>query len=269
MVTMVRGIVLLAVLAALAACDGGGTTAQPAPTLTATPLEPSPAITTSPTPGATVSPTATPTPTPSPTEREPTDTDRGRFVASYQPEGASDLEHIAVDLDGDGRQEVLFAYVRNTGGASGADGVSHVDVAWWEGTSYAIGFRDDGGPADRVDRLRVADVNADEVIEVVVHQSVGSSGGSLSLWQAESPGRHRLRPLVAHGGCADGLHTYGVIGASLEDRDGDGRAEIYATCDDSPAPVAAWSTDVYVWTDGAYRLDRTQLPGEGGAGSGS
>ncbi len=66
-------------------------------------------------------------------------------------------------------------------------------------------------------------------------------------------GREEVVELTAVGGCHDGSHTYGTVGATLEDRDADGAQEIYATCDDSPLPVSDWSTDRYVWSGGAYR----------------
>ncbi len=65
--------------------------------------------------------------------------------------------------------------------------------------------------------------------------------------------------MIADGGCADGGNAYGVLGATIADRDGDGRAEIYATCDDSPLPASAWSTDVYVWDGSTYAYDSTEV----------
>lgn len=238
----------------VAACSGAP--ANPTPqALTARPVGPSPGTTpTAPTPSPAETAEPSPSPSPSPTEREPTATDQARFVAAYAPEGARDLEHVAVDLDADGRPELLFAYV---GGEA-----AHVDVAWWLGTAYEIMFRGEGGPAERIDELRVGDLNGDGTTELAVTQSVGSSGQSLSLWRARPPESYTLEPLVARGGCADGLNTYGVVGARMEDGDRDGSEEIYATCDDSPLPVAAWSTDVYEWRDGAYRFERSEHPGE-------
>lgn len=195
------------------------------------------------------SPTPSPSeePTPDASPREATDTDRARFVAEYRPDGASDLEHVAIDLTGDAVEELVFAYVSNATTA-------RVDVAYWNGASYDVGYRAEGGPAARIDRLRVADVNGDGRTEVATFQSNGG-GSSLTLWQVV--GEQALTGLRAQGGCADGLNTYGVVGAELEDRDGDGAAEVYASCDDSPLPVAAWSTHAYVWEDGAYRYDDT------------
>lgn len=242
-----RAWLALAVLTTVsaAACDRGETPEEPDEVIQASPLTPA-----SPSPGPSPSPTETsteaspsPTPTGTASPRPATDTDRARFVQSYRPEGASDLEHAAVDLDADGTDELVFAYV-------GPGDTARVDVAWWDGSQYQVEERTEGGPATTIDRLRVSDVNADGVTEVVTFQSSGS-GASLSLWQV-TEGRG-LRGLRARGGCADGLHTYGVVGAELEDRDGDGAAEIRATCDGSPLPVAAWPTHTYVWADGAYR----------------
>src|SRR5690606_35448643 len=73
-------------------------TAEPVvPPSAPAPTEPSPTET-----DGSPSPTeASPTPTES-ESRPPTDTDRSRFVADYQPGGAEDLEHVAQDLVGDG-----------------------------------------------------------------------------------------------------------------------------------------------------------------------
>lgn len=245
--TRPTAILAVAALLALPACGDDDPTGDEPATLEASPLTETPTPAASPEPSPDASP-ASPTPTPSPTVRAATDTDRARFVAGYRPEGASDVEHVAVDLEGDDTDELVFAYVS-------ANGTSRVDVAWWDGTRYVIEYRAEGTRAQRVDRLRVADVNGDGITEIATLQSSGT-GSSLSLWQVV--GEHALSGLRARGGCADGLHTYGVVGAELEDRDGDGRDEIYATCDDSPLPVAAWHTDTYVWQDGAYRVAPAQ-----------
>lgn len=211
--------------------------------------QPSPTDAVSPTPTDSPSPTpsVSPTVSPSPTEtgpREATNTDRARFVEAYQPEGASNLQHVAKDLDGDGTAELLFAYVK--GGQ-----VAHVDVAWWNGTAYEVGFAGDGGTARRIDRLRTDDVNGDGATEIVTSQSGPDTQASLSIWQVAGPGQ--VNPLSAAGGCHDGSHTYGVAGASLDDRDADGAAEVYATCADG-------TTDRYRWEAGAYRHAPTLVP---------
>lgn len=203
----------------------------------ARPSEPTTTPAPSPTP-STPSPTPSAT-TPSPTEqapRPPTATDRARFVEDFEPVDASDVEHVATDLDGDGVDELVFTYVR--GGR-----VSHLEVAWWDGTAYAITFTADGGPGSSVDRVRTSDVNADGRVEIVVFQSGDADQSSLSLWQVVGPGQ--VEGLPAVGGCHDGSITYGAAGAELDDRDADGADEIYATCDDR-------STDRYQWEAGAY-----------------
>lgn len=260
---MRRTLGTIAALAVLAtACGSGG---DPTPTetprdgLTAVPVNPG---TPGPSPSASLpapAPTgsASPSPEASPTPRDPSDTDRARFIQGYRPEGSAGIEHVAIDLDGDAIEEVVFVYVVTSAS------VSRVDVAWWSGTEYEVRWTGDGGPADRLDDLAVRDVNNDGRTEIAVSQSVGASGGSLSLWRARV-GEQRFDPLIAKGGCHAGSNTYGIVGADLEDRDADGAAEVYATCDDSPLPVAAWTTDVYVWSDDAYRIDRTQFPGEDG-----
>lgn len=218
-------------------------TAEPVvPPTAPAPTEPSPTET-----DGSPSPTEeSPTPTES-ESRPPTDTDRARFVADFQPDGAEDLEHVAQDLDGDDEVEIVFAYVRS------AEQVARVEVAWWDGTQYEVLASSDGGPASRIDRLRVRDVNGDGVTEIVTYQSAARSAASVTLWAVG--GRGALTGLVADGGCNDGRFTYGIIGASLEDRDADGAEEIYASCDGSPLPESAWTTDRYVWRDGAYRFE--------------
>lgn len=226
----------------LAACGDGVPVveleAQPSPTTSS----PSPSDTPSPTP--TVEDTPTESPSPTETEpRDPTNTDRARFVAAYEPDSASSLQHVATDVDGDGSEEIVFAYVR--------DGrLAHVDVAWWNGTSYEIEFAADGGRGTAVDRLRVADVNADGLTELVTEQSAPDTA-SVSLWRVTGAGQ--ASPLVAAGGCHDGSNTYGVTGATLEDRDADGADEVYASCPDG-------STARYRWEAGQYREAPTLLP---------
>jgi len=242
-------------LLAVACSEGADPSASPTPrdTLTASPEDsPQPAPSDSLPPPA---PSDSASPSPSPTgPAEPTDTDRARFIAGYSPEGASDLEHAAEDVDGDGIDEIVFVYAR-----TGAR-VSHVDVAWWDADEqvYAIEWGDDGGPAERIERLRISDVNDDGRIELSIGQAVGSTGASLSLWRANE-GVHSFQPLIASGGCHSGSNTYGVIGAELRNDDDDAALEVFATCDDSPLPPGAWNTDVYDWTDGVYAYSRTEL----------
>ncbi len=235
----------LALAAVLSGCASGTDVVQ----IEAEPSSPATTDTPSPTPTPTPSPTPSPTPTtePSPTEegpRPPTSTDRARFVSEFEPANASRLEHVATDLDGDAVEEILFTYVRG-------EQVSHLEVAWWNGTAYEIGFAADGGAGTRIDRVRTSDVNADGHTEIVIFQSGEASNASLSIWQVTGPGQ--VTGLAAMGGCHDGSITYGAIGASLEDRDADGADEIYATCHESPLPAEEWSTDRYRWEAGAYR----------------
>lgn len=206
--------------------------AQPSPTA---PVD-TPSVEPTVTPTVDASPTATPTPTEA-TPRPATDTDRARFVAAYEPESATGLQHVATDVDGDGTEELLFAYVR--GGRT-----AHIDIAWWTGMAYEVQFSDDGGPATAIDRLRADDLNADGLTEIVTGQSAADDQASVSLWQVRGPGEVvRLR---AAGGCHAGSHTYGTTGVTFDDRDADGAEEIYATCPDG-------TVDRYRWEVGAYR----------------
>lgn len=240
----------LAAVTLLGACASGPTTVS----LQAEPMggsSPSP----SPSPEQEPSPTeASPSPSPTTTTpvgpRAPTDTDRARFVAAHEPAGASTLEDVAADLDGDGVDELVFAYVQHGRRA-------HVDVAWWNGTSYEIGFADDGGEATSLDRLQVSDVNGDGSIELVTHQSGEDDAASATLWRVLGAGQ--VETLVAVDGCHDGSNTYGAAGVRIADDDGDGADEIEATCDESPLPSSQWSSHTYVWQGDAYRYTPDEL----------
>jgi hypothetical protein len=253
-------VVLVALVAAASVGCGSGDPDVAATTpeivaLTAAPLPSgatrvaAPSPTPSPAPTAPAAGEAAAAPASSPVAPEgPTASDRARFVADYEPDGASGLEHVAVDVDGDGQRELLFTYV--------VDGTARVDVAWWSGDAYAVAARGEGGAAAVIWHVRVADVNGDDVTEVVTFQRDDSSS-SLSIWAVV--GRDLLG-LRAVGGCDDGAFTYGVVGADLTDVDGDGTAEILATCDDSPLPVRAWSEETYRWDGSAYVAEPQQPP---------
>lgn len=246
---------LAAVVLLAVACGGDERpTAEPTvQTLTASPIpgtsrEPAPDP--SPSPSASASASATPTPTEDGTAPSgPTAADRARFVAAYRPEGASRLDHVSVDLDRDGVAELLFSYV--------VEGRTQVDIAWWGEEGYAIRSRGEGGSATLIDSVRVGDVNADGRVEVITFQR-DDTGSSLTIWTVTSS--RDLIGLRAVGGCDDGAYTYGVVGADLTDTDGDGVAEIVATCDDSPLPVRAWSEDTYRWDGEDYVADPRLAP---------
>lgn len=232
----------------LAACGGGAD--GPIVTLTAEPVPGTSGFATAsePTvePSVSESASASEVPSASESERLPSDADRGRFVATYRPDGSRDLEHVATDVDNDAVEEIVFAYID-------VDERSvRVAVAWWDGfETYAIEAEAVGTTADRIERLRVADANADGLVEIITFESGEGDAASLTVWQVT--GRAMVRPARAIGGCHAGSATYGAVGATMNDRDGDGSDEIYATCDDTPLPRSAWSTDRYVWRQGAYR----------------
>jgi hypothetical protein len=209
--------------------------------------EPAPATTAEPTPEQTVAPTEDGEPTTaSPTERteapgppEPTDQDVAIFVDANGP-----AEHSATgDIDGDGVDEVVVARVRQES--------THIVVGRWDGSAYQAFFSDDGGSADRVDGLDLQDFNGEPGVEIVTLESVGESGASLTIWGAAADGIERQ---VAQGGCWDGFHHYGISGATIEP------GEIVATCDGSPLPPEAWTSDVYQWQDGAWTYVRSDEP---------
>lgn len=182
--------------------------------------------------------------TPTPEERDPTDSDRARFIAGYDPGGVSGSRQIAADIDGDGTLEIVFAFVVD------AEQRSRVDVAAWSGAEYRIVTRELGGSAERLEELRISDINGDDRVEIVVIQSVGGSR-SATLW-ASLPGGE-LDPLRGVGDCFDGSHTYGDTDVTVADRTGDGRAEVRAVCEDPDRPQPLWPEVVYEWDDSAYR----------------
>lgn len=219
----------------------------------------------SPVPAEVDEPAREPTPTPSPTPSElpspgtpraSTDADRADFVANYRPEGATQLRHLSMDVDGDGERELLFAMV-------GGDGLSRVDVAVWDGTRYVVASSDHGGQADRLEDLQLRELTGDGAVEVAVIQSVGASGASVSLWSIGPGGL--LVPLVAEGGCFGGSHTYGATHVDIGGRTADGRSVIRGSCEETGSPPPLWPIAVYSWQAGAYRCDHVEHV-EGGTG---
>lgn len=224
-------------------------TGSPVPGLTPTPTL---ALTATPTPTTGPAPTATPTPTPSATA-EPTPTEGSQrdpaaaaeaFAEGYEPPGAEIQMTLIDDLDDDDVSEVLISSV--------AGDVTRLDVAAWDGEAYTVVATDQGGPADRTGRLVAETFTGDATVSIVVEQSRGAQGASLSLWAWD--GRTLVRQ-EAVGGCWGGSHTYGVVGAHVED------GELTATCDGSPLPTAAWPSDIYLWDGDAWAYDRTREPG--------
>lgn len=212
--------------------------------LTATPV---PEATPTPEPSPEPSPTPEATPTPTPEERDPTDADRAQFVADYEPDGTSGIRPVAADVSGDGVQEVVFALVAD------AEQLSRVDVAAWTGTRYEIVQRDLGGPADRIESLRISDITADGRTEIVVLQAFGASSRSASLWQATS--EPRLERLTGHGDCFDGSHTYGDTEVQVLAHQDERPSQVRADCEEEGVPADLWPTVVYTWQDAAYRCD--------------
>ncbi|MBW3562413.1 MAG: hypothetical protein KY437_07955 [Actinobacteria bacterium] len=244
-------LVVSLVVALVAACDGSGEpSAAPTGTLTAFPVTPA-VSPVEPAPSGSVSPGPTASP-PASGPRDPTDADRARFVADHRPSGTSNHRNLAVDLDGDDQREIVFAYVVD------AENRSQVDIADWTGTEYRVTEQAPGGPADELADLEIRDLNADGTIEVAVFQRSGASGSSATVWA--SSGNGTIVPLNARGDCFDGRNTYGDTGVAIEDRDGDGAAEIYATCQDEDLPAPLWPEVVYVWEDGVYRCDHRERP---------
>lgn len=234
----------LATASALVACGHGDDVGMEV--LTAEPEASVPAEVDLPTIAVEPTPTVTTSPTPAPTDtasRLPGDRDRGVFVRGYDPDDARDLEVVAADVVVDEASEVVAVFVR--------DGAAHLEVAWWDGRAYEVGTSLDGGAATDIIDLRIRDVNADGLVEIVVSHRGEDGRAGITVWQVA--GIRQVNGLIAIGGCNAGRSTYGAVGAVLQDRNGDDAQEIYATCDDAPLPRSQWSTDRYVWADGSYR----------------
>ena len=229
-IMMVAGIAILLLLIVLLLTQRGGgddpTVAVPSETASAT-AEPT---TTEP---ATATESASPTEDPDEAPREPTDADAAAFSETYRPQGAQAVQAVTADVDDDGQPEVVFASIHSD--------ASRVDVARWDGREYQVVYTGEGGGAERIDGFRVADFTGDGPREIVIQQSIGAQGSSLSVWGWNGQAFASQR---ASGGCWDGSHTFGVTGASIE------QGRITATCDGSPLPTAAWPSDVYRWDAG-------------------
>ncbi|WP_108666679.1 FG-GAP repeat domain-containing protein [Euzebya rosea] len=172
------------------------------------------------------------------TDGEPTDGDAAAFVESLTAGEVDSSDVVLADLDADGRNEVVVA------GLLG--GRSRIDVARWNGTTYVLADSGEGGSAEAIESVRVADVNSTpDSAEIVVRQTSGGQGESITLWSLVDG---EVVPLRAAGGCWDGSHTYGIVGAEIRD------GRITATCDGSPDPIVAWPSDVYEWApeDGVF-----------------
>ena len=220
------------------------TDATEAPTTEAAPTAPEPGeeSTTAgaPAPPATVEPSGDDGDTtgPADTDGEPTDGDAAAFVESLTAGEVDSSDVVLADLDADGRNEVVVA------GLLG--GRSRIDVARWNGTTYVLADSGEGGSAEAIESIRVADVNdTPDSAEIMVRQTSGGQGESISLWSLVDG---EVVPLRAAGGCWDGSHTYGIVGAEISD------GRITATCDGSPDPIVAWPSDVYEWApeDGVF-----------------
>jgi hypothetical protein len=210
------------------------TTDEPTPTVEPTPTPPEP----------TVEPTAgDPNPAePTPGDREPTDADAAAFSTRYLPPGGDAVETVTVDLDADGRAEVVFLSL--------AQGRVRLDIAAWDGRAYQVVYVDQGGQADAILEIYASDFTGSGTREVATLQTFGADGQSLSVWGWDG---RRYVAQRANGGCWNGSHTYGIVGATITP------GEIRATCDGSPLPRATWPTDVYRWDGSAWTYERTVL----------
>lgn len=183
---------------------------------------------------------ATPAPASGATDREPTDADAAAFIAAYEPPGGRDVEAVAVDLDDDGRSEVVVASV--------AGDVVRLDVAVWDTSTYVVAHTDQGGPAEELVSFEVRDLTGDGVRDILTAQ-VAPERESIALWgwDEETLVRH-----VASGGCWDGSHVYGDTGAEVIGR------EIHASCPPIPDEVPLGTRHVYVWNGEAWTHEGTE-----------
>lgn len=171
----------------------------------------------------------------SPGPREPTDADAAEFAVSLQPLGVSFTRRLAADANADGPREIVFASIAG----------EHVrmDVAAWDGQRYVIVASEDGGPAKEITDLQVRDVTGDDIPEIIAGHWLREGRDSVSIWGWDGA---TYAPQVAHGGCADGRHTYEVPGAQV------GQGMITGTCDGL--------ADVYKWERGAWIYEKIQAP---------
>lgn len=239
----IASIVAVLVLVGLAALfflrsRDAGPAEEPTPTPTETaPTDPA----TEPTEETTTPAPATAPPSPPPPD-DPTARDLAAFVSEHGPADHS----LQADIDGDGVAEAILGRVRQD--------TAHIVVGTWDGQTYQRTFRDDGGPAETLETLEARDYNGEPGLEIVTTQTVGEAGASLSIWGPEDRGITRQE---ARGGCWDGFHTFGISGATIEE------GRISATCDGSPLPQEAWTSDIYEWIDQAWTYVETDEPGGG------
>ena len=233
---LVGGLLTVAVLTAVRspASPDFAITASPLPTLDAAATAPDPA------PGDAGGATPSAAVTPDARTAE-------AFAAGFEPPSGTKSASVTADVDTDGIPDVVIASL--------ASRTVRLDFATWSGDGYAVVFTGQGGTADTLDGLSVADFNGDGVSEVVTVQAVGSLGESLSIWGSGAAG---LSPQRATGGCADGSHTFGVAGVQISP------GLILASCDGTPLPPEEWPVDEYGWdgTAWTYRFTTDMAAGE-------
>lgn len=167
------------------------------------------------------------------------DTDqRGRVPALVVSDEPIDLRTVLADLDDDGTDERVSAYILRNG--------VYVQVERAQSDGWRTVSRVNGAVADDLVALRVEDLTGDGRPEVHTKQRVGRNGESVTLW---SYADDRLRPMPASGGCWDGGNTFGIIGALVDP------GQVAAICDESPLPQQLWPTAVYRWVDGRWTFE--------------
>lgn len=135
----------------------------------------------------------------------------------HRPDGVTDIRHVAVDVDLDDVDEIVFAMV--------TEGHVRVEIAAWQGTTYGIESAATGAEASVIDRIMAQDITDNGRVEIgVAHSHQNRSG--LDLWSVHGLD---LEPVPGEGGCARN-NSFGDFGARVADQGGDEALEIVGTC---------------------------------------
>jgi len=162
--------------------------------------------------------------------------DADRVPALVISDEPTDIHTVLADLDDDDVPErVRAAIVRN---AVEVRVERYGSGGEWDAIDTAT-----GAVADDLVGLWVQDLNGDDRAEVHTKQWVGTNGESVSLWSFDND---ELQSMTASGGCWDGGHTFGVVGALVHP------GEVKAICEEDPLPPSLWPTAVYGWEDGRW-----------------
>lgn len=202
-----------------------------------------------------IAPTATLVPATA-TAVPPTPTTAPADPAAALPADASPLHDIVqADLDGDGKDEHIVVAASGASAERLSAEAIEIFVLSEAEDGFTVDWRSGELSGERAEPLRVADVNGDGRPEVLSVQSMGAAGETLYVltWRQNEYGF-----LTPKGGYFDGRASFGEHGARLEDRDGDGAAEIVANY----GPAASLE-EVYRWNGTAFVAANTVPPTTG------